>query len=169
MKVCLIVAMDEARGIGIKNRLPWRLPDDLQRFKTITMGHHIIMGRKTYESIGRALPGRANIIVTRNRSFQAKGCAITHSLEGAINLAKAQGEEEVFVIGGAEIYSQALQIADRIYLTIVHTKSKADTRFPKFDLSEWVTTSEEYKPADEANEYSMTFKIIDKTVTLNSK
>jgi dihydrofolate reductase len=162
MKVSIIVAIDEDRGIGIKNRLPWRLPDDLQRFKTVTMGHHVIMGRKTHESIGRALPGRENIIVTRNEFFQAKDCAITNSLEDAINLAKAQGEEEVFVIGGGEIYSQAIQIADRIYLTIVHTKSKADTQFPLFDPVEWETTVEEYYPADEVNEYSTTFKILEK-------
>jgi dihydrofolate reductase len=169
MKVCLIVAMDEARGIGNKNRLPWRLPDDLQRFKTVTMGHHIVMGRKTYQSIGRALPGRVNIILTRNRSFQAKGCAITHSLEEALMIAKEQGEEEVFVIGGAEIYSEAIAIADRIYLTIVHTQSKTDAQFPKFDPSEWVTISEEYKPSDEANEFSTTFKILEKSIALNRK
>ena len=162
MIISIIAAMDENRAIGIKNTLPWRLSDDLKRFKKLTLGHHIIMGRKTYESIGGPLPGRENIIITRNPDFQASGCRIIHSPSGAIELARKQGDDEVFVIGGAEIFTKFIDIADRIYLTIVHSSSVADTFFPEFNPNKWVAIFTELIPAGEANKYATTFMIYER-------
>lgn len=137
MKISLIVAMDEANGIGLQGRLPWRLSSDLQHFKKLTYGHHMIMGRKTWESIGRALPGRVSIVITRQPGYQATGCICAQSLEAAIAVASAQGETEVFIIGGGMIYRQAIRLADRIYLTRVHTWLQTDTFFPEIDWTAW--------------------------------
>jgi len=117
--VSLIAAMDKRYGIGRRNQLPWRLSADLKRFRELTMGHHIIVGRKTYDSIGKPLPGRQMIIVTRNPGFRADGCLICHSVDEAIALARSRGESEIFICGGAEIYNQSLVLADRLYLTFV--------------------------------------------------
>src|SRR5690349_14530681 len=122
MIVSIIAAMDEARGIGINNSLPWRLSSDLKRFKSLTMGHHIVVGRHTFESIGKPLPGRHTIILTNRRSFSAAGCLVADSLEAALDIAKQRGETEVFVCGGARVFQEALPTADRFYLTIVHAK-----------------------------------------------
>src|SRR5262245_8173289 len=111
--------MDRNRGIGIDNKLPWRLPADHKRFRELTMGHQIIVGRKTYESIGRPLPGRRMIIVTHNRNYRTEGCDVAHSIEQAIELARERDDSEVFICGGGEIYSQTIELADRIYLTLV--------------------------------------------------
>jgi dihydrofolate reductase len=156
--------MDENRGIGIDNRLPWRLSDDLKRFKKLTLGHHIIMGRKTFESIGKALPGRENIIVTRNLGFHAPGCLITNSPLEAIELARKRGEEEVFVIGGEEIFRNVMDIADRFYLTIVHSCGNADIYFPELDRGYWQEEYSETFPADESNEFATTFKILERSI-----
>jgi len=158
--ISLLVAMDEKRGIGVNNRLPWRLPSDLKRFRALTMGHHLIVGRKTFESIGRSLPGRQMIIVTRQAGCQAEGCLIAHSVEGAVNLARARGESEVFICGGAEIYAQALPFAQRIYLTLVHAEVEADTFFPEWDEEMWVEEKVSHHEADEKNQYPSTFKLL---------
>ena len=152
--------MDETRGIGVEGRLPWHLPADLKRFKSLTMGHHLIMGRKTFESIGRPLPGRTTIIVTRDQSFQPEGCLVAHSLETALEFARLDLENDVFVIGGAEIFVQAIELADRIYLTQVHSSLPADVYFPEFAAADWLETDSEYHPADEKNRYPFTFKIL---------
>lgn len=152
--------MDETRGIGLKGRLPWHLPADLKRFKSLTMGHHLIMGRKTFESIGRPLPGRTTIIVTRDQSFQPEGCLVAHSLETALEFARLDLENDVFVIGGAEIFVQAIELADRIYLTKVHSSLPADVYFPEFAAADWLETDSEHHPADEKNHYPFTFKIL---------
>src|SRR6266508_3978896 len=123
--------MDRKRGIGVDNKLPWRLSADLKRFRELTMGHHVIVGRKTFESIGKPLPGRQMIVVTHNSEFKAEGCIIAASVQAALTVAQERGETEVFVIGGAEIYSQTLEIADRLYLTQVHAHVTADTFFPR--------------------------------------
>ena len=157
MLISIIAAMGRNRAIGYKNTLPWKLPTDLQRFKLLTLGHHMIMGRKTFESIGRPLPGRTSIIITRQKDFQAEGCLIAHSLDAAIELAKSRGEEEAFIIGGAEIYAQALSIADRMYLTMVEAEPEADAFFPEFDENLWEKSSEEIVAADEKNQYAMRF------------
>ena len=163
MIVSLIVAMDEKRGIGKENRLPWRLSSDLKRFKQLTMGHHIIVGRKTYESIGRPLPGREMIVVTRDRKFKTEGFLIAHSIEDALALARERGESEVFVCGGAEIYRRTLEKADRLYLTLVHAEVSADTFFPAWDEEQWEEKEFSHHPADEKNQYATTFKMLQKS------
>jgi dihydrofolate reductase len=156
--ISLIVAMDERRGIGKEGKLPWRLSSDLKRFRALTMGHHIIVGRKTYESIGKPLPGRHTIVVTRNRAYNAEGCLIARSVEDAIALAQERGETEVFVCGGAEIYAASLNRANRGYLTLVQATVDADTFFPACPVDEWIEERAEHHAADESNQYSFTFK-----------
>jgi len=160
MIVSMIVAMDERRGIGLKNRLPWRLPADLKRFKELTMGHHLIMGRKTYESIGRGLPGRTMVVITRNPSFIGDGVLLAHSVEQAIEIAKNRGDIEAFIIGGGEIFTQALPVTDRIYLTQVHAVVEADTYFPELPLNQWVENESAIHPADEKHPYAFTYKLL---------
>jgi dihydrofolate reductase len=154
--------MDEKCAIGKDNKLPWRLSYDLKRFRELTMGHHIIVGRKTFESIGRPLPGRQTIIVTRNRDYTAEGCLVVNTLGEALDLARARGESEAFVCGGAEIYREALASADRIYLTLVHAEVAADAFFPEWDEREWTEKQSSHYPADEKNHYPSTFKILER-------
>lgn len=154
--------MDKKRGIGKEDRLPWHLSHDLKRFKTITMGHHLIMGRKTFSSIGKPLPGRKMIVVTRKEEYQPESCLVAHSLEAALSLAEQNGEDEVFIIGGGDIFAQSLDIADRIYLTIVHAEVRADTFFPNLEEEAWIERDVLYHPADEKNQYPFTFKILDR-------
>jgi len=161
--VSIIAAMDKERGIGVDNKLPWRLSADLKRFRELTMGHHIIVGRKTFESIGKPLPGRQMIIVTRDRSYEAEGCEVVHSIEDAMKLARDRGESEAFICGGAEIYAESIAIADRIYLTLVDAEVPADTFFPKFDEGEWSERESFYHPADDRNQYPFTFKMLVRT------
>ncbi len=158
MIISIIAAMDENRGIGIQNKLPWHLPGDLKRFKELTLGHHIILGRKTFESIGKPLPGRTSIIVTHQKEYTLPGCLITHSLEEALEMARCAGQSEVFIAGGAQIYAQALPIAHKIYLTVVHSIVQADTFFPHIDGS-WKEVESSFYRADEKNKYSFTYKI----------
>lgn len=160
MIVSMIVAVDENWGIGKGNQIPWYLPTDLRRFKHLTMGHHLIMGRKTYESIGKSLPGRTMIVVTRNQDYQPEYGFVTRSLGEAIQLAHSRGEDEVFIIGGGEIYNQALPFTKRIYLTQVHTAVEVDTNFPKLNLDEWHTSDTEYFPADVSNQYAHSFLVL---------
>lgn len=159
MLVTLIVAMSENRAIGRDNRLPWHLAADLAQFKRLTMGHHLVMGRKTYESIGRPLPGREMIVVTRQEGYAAPGCAGAPSLEAALALARARGEGEAFVIGGAELFAAALPLAGRMYLTLVHAQVEADAFFPAFDEAGWVELSSWPHPADARNEFPFTFVV----------
>lgn len=160
MIVSIIAAMDRKRGIGIDNNLPWRLSADLKRFRDLTMGRHIIVGRKTFESIGRPLPGRRMIVVTRDRNYKTDGCDVAHSVEDATRLARERGESEVFICGGAEIYAQSIEIADRMYLTLVDAEVAADTFFPEFDERGWSEQECFYQPADEKNQYPFTFKML---------
>ena len=164
MIVSLIVAMDEARGIGRKGRVPWHLGTDLKRFKQLTMGHHLVMGRKTFQSIDRSLPGRTIIVITRHKSFKLGDWLVVHSLEQAYDLARKNGESEVFVAGGGEIFAQALPFADRIYLTEVHTREDCDVFFPDFTREEWVVKECIVHPADEDNEYPFTYSLLEKKV-----
>lgn len=157
MIVSLVAALDEANGIGWRGGLPWRLPADLRRFKRLTMGHYLICGRKTYQSIGRPLPGRTIIVVTRQEDFHAPGCLLAHSLEAALALAEAYGEEEVFIIGGAALYAAALPHAHRLYLTRVHAVLPADVYFPAFGMGEWRVAAKEEFPADKDNPYPTTY------------
>ena len=134
-RVSLLVAVARNGVIGNKGKLPWRLPADLKRFKELTMGHHIIMGRKTYESIDRLLPGRTTVIVTRQRDYQVSGAIIANSLEEAI--AACKGDDEIFVIGGAEIFREAFPLANRIYLTEIHANFEGDVFFPEWNKNDW--------------------------------
>jgi dihydrofolate reductase len=162
MRISLLVAMDENRGIGINNGLPWRLSTDLKRFKSLTMGHHLIMGRKTYESIGKPLAGRRMIVVTRNPAYRADGCLIAHSVEEALGIAEVAGEREVFVIGGGEIFSQTIAFADRLYLTVVHAHLVVDTFFPEIDESQWIQLEAKDYPAGERDQFPHSFRLLEK-------
>lgn len=157
-----IVAMSENRVIGDDNHLPWHLPADLKHFKTLTTGHPILMGRKTYESIGRPLPNRTNIIMTRNPSFQAPGCIVVTSIGDAIKHAATIGSQEIFIIGGAEIYLQLLSSIQRIYLTVIHEQFDGDAFFPELAQTEWEEHDAITHHADENNEYDYTFSILER-------
>jgi dihydrofolate reductase len=133
--------------IGAKGAIPWHLPNELKRFRSITMGHHLIMGRRTWESIGRPLPGRTSVVVTRQRGYRAPGVVIAHSLDEAI--ARCGGDDEIFVIGGAELYAQALARATRLYRTLVEADVEGDTWMPELDGSGWRETASESFAADE--------------------
>lgn len=161
MHISLIVALAENHVIGANNRLLWRLPAELQYFKKTTMGKPIIMGRKTHESIGRALPGRRNIVISRQADFQAEGCDVVDSLDAALALVKDC--EEVMIIGGAQIYQQALPLADRLYLTWVHHSFEGDTFFPAWSSEQWREISHEQRVADEQNPYDLTFAVLERT------
>jgi len=162
MIVSLIVAMDERGGIGLKDQVPWRLPADLKRFKALTMGHHLIVGRKTYESIGRPLPGRTMIIVTRRKDYSAEGCLVVSSVPQALHLAKERGETEAFIGGGGMIYAQALPHADRIYLTRVHTQVEADVFFPPWDKIGWQVVHQEQLTAAEGGDLASSFMVYER-------
>lgn len=160
MIVSLIAAVDREGGIGFQNQIPWDLPGDLARFKKITMGHHLILGRKTFQSIGGPLPGRQMIVLSRNPVFDAEGCQTASSLPEAIEQARSRGEGEVFVIGGGEIYQQALPLADRLYLTQVGASLEADAHFPDWQESDWEEIcGQEFSP-DERNPYPISFRIL---------
>lgn len=166
MQLSIIVAQSANRVIGRGNKLPWYLPEDLKYFKRITQGKPIVMGRKTYESIGRPLPGRTNIVISRNTSYQKPGIHVVSSLENALALAEQQaiidGSEEMLVIGGAEIYSQALSFADRLYITQVHADIEGDAFFPAFNLSEWQEVLREDFFADGPNPYDYSFVVYER-------
>jgi len=156
----LVVAMARNRVIGRDNQLPWRLPADLAYFKRVTMGHPIIMGRRTYESIGRPLPGRLNIVVSRNPQFSAPGCTVVPSLAEAW---RAAGDaEEVCVIGGTSIFAEALPAADRIHLTEVEAEVPGDTWFPEFDRGEWTEREVERHAPDERHAYPFRIVVLER-------
>lgn len=152
----LIVAMGENRVIGANNRLPWHLPRDLQRFKQLTTGHHIIMGRKTFESIGRVLPNRVSIIVTTQKNYQVSGAVVVGSLEQAIELAQ-RNDQEPFIIGGAQLFAAALPQVGRIYLTQIHHAFTGDTFFPILSAANWQEIERQDFEPDEKNPYFYAF------------
>jgi dihydrofolate reductase len=167
MKISLIAAMAQNRVIGKDNDLPWHLPDDFAYFKQKTGGHVIIMGRKSFEALGKPLPKRTNIVITRQTDFRAEGVTVVPSLEAALDVARpieSQTEQtaEIFVIGGAEIYALALPVADRIYLTEVQKAYDGDTRFPEFDRTVWRETSRQHHPADDRHETAFDFVVYEK-------
>jgi dihydrofolate reductase len=153
MKLSAIVAMASNRCIGKDNTLPWRLPADLKRFKQLTMGHTLIMGRKTYESIGRPLPGRTMVVLTRQEDYAPEGVQVVHSLEQALERARG---DEVFIAGGADLYRQTMERVRRLYLTRIEREYEGDTFFPEVDLSGWRLVEEEHHPAT-ATEPPFTF------------
>ena len=162
MTISAIVAISKNRIIGRDNNIPWYLPADLKYFKKKTLNHHIIMGRKTFQSIGRPLPKRTNIILTRDAFFIASNCIVTHSLDHALNIAQDNGEEEVFIIGGGQIYEVAMPFLDKVYLTEVDTEVAGIVKFPELPTSEWREISSENHAPDEKNEYAYCFKIFER-------
>jgi dihydrofolate reductase len=158
MHVSIIVAVAENGVIGRGGQLPWHLADDLRRFKRLTMGHTIVMGRKTWESIGRPLPGRRMVVISRQAGYRADGVDVVASLDAAMEVAAAAGDEELFIIGGAEVYRQALPRADRLYLTRVHAAVEGDARFPDFELGEWRLIESERHAASDQNDHPFTFE-----------
>lgn len=160
MSISLIVATSANNVIGVDGGLPWRLPEDLARFKAVTMGKPMIMGRATFESIGRALPGRRSIVLTRQADFAAEGCDVVPTIEAAI---EAAGDaEEIMVIGGGEIYRQFLPMADRIYLTRLQAEIDGDTRFPELDLDEWTVVAVEEFPAGDEREFGFDVETLER-------
>ena len=160
--ISLIVAAAENGVIGRQGELPWRLSDDLRRFKAITMGKPIVMGRKTWESIGRPLPGRHNIVITRQPGYAAEGCDVVSSVDAAI--AASGDADEIMIIGGSEIYELFLRRAERIYLTRVHATLEGDARFMLPGTSDWRLVSDERHAADDSNEFDYSFRRYDRVV-----
>jgi len=163
MKISCIVAVAENNVIGKDNDIPWYLPADLKYFKKVTSGHHILMGRKCYNSIGRPLPNRTNLIITRDPYFITSNCVVCHSIEEGITAAKENGESELFIIGGGTIYEQTIDLWDRLYLTEVDLKVDGDIFFPEINTSQWNLISSEQHEPDEKNHYRHTFKVFDKS------
>ncbi|MHB1951039.1 MAG: dihydrofolate reductase [Acidiferrobacteraceae bacterium] len=159
--ISLVGAMARNRVIGVGNRLPWRLPGDLRHFKALTIGHVVIMGRRTFESLGRPLPERRSIVISRNPSFHAGGaCTVVDSWSAA--LAAAGGVSEVFVIGGASLYAQTIPCASRMYLTLVHAEIEGDAYFPEFPAEQWQEISRDDRPADHENPYAYSFLVLER-------
>ena len=165
-KIIIIAAMDQNRIIGKDGKIPWKLSADLGRFKDLTMSHPVIMGRKTYESLGKPLPGRTNIILSRDENFtreSANGCAVSPFLEEALKLACIIDKEKIFVMGGGQVYEDALFLADEIYLTLVKASFEGDIFFPKLNLAEWSEVSREPHKKDEKNPYDYEFIVYRRT------
>ena len=166
MTIALIVAASQNNVIGRNNELPWHLPGDLQYFKTMTLGKPVIMGRKTFESIGRPLPGRDNIVISRQTDYAAKGIEVVSSLEQAIALGKninlINGIQEVMIIGGAQIYEKSLDLADRVYLTRVQCKVEGDAYFPALDDDEWQEIAREDITAKESNPFDFSYLVLER-------
>jgi dihydrofolate reductase len=164
MRVSILVAFAENGVIGREGQLPWRLPADLRRFKNLTMGHTIVMGRRTWESIGRKLPGRRMIVVSRQAAYVAGagGVSTAANLDAALHDAERSGENETFVIGGAELYQAAFSRADRLYVTRVHGSVMGDTRFPMAELDRWERIESEYHAADAANVFPFSFEVYER-------
>ena len=153
--ITIIAAIAKDNALGKDNQLIWHLPNDLKRFKKVTSGHHVIMGRKTFESLGKPLPNRVNIVITRNSNYTAEGCVVVHSLQEAI--AAAKDDANPFILGGAQIYKQALQVADVLDLTFVHQSFDADAFFPEINMEIWKKNSREDYKADEKNKFDYSF------------
>ncbi len=168
MTVSLIAALSKNRVIGKDNDLPWHLPDDMKYFMQTTKGHHTIMGRKNYDSIPekfRPLPNRTNIIVTRQLDFKAPGCLVVNSLEKGLDIAVGNGEREVFIIGGSDIYTLGIPYADRLYLTEIDATIDGDTFFPQVNNAQWKEMSRRTHPADERHLYKFDFVVYDKIIS----
>jgi len=162
MGISIIAAMANNRVIGNKNQLPWQMPADLAHFKQITMGKPIIMGRKTFESIGRPLPGRQNIILTRQEGFKVEGCNVVHSLESALALAKAD-QTEVMIIGGSQLFETALPLANKLYLTLIDADIVGDTYFPTWNKEDWQESTKTENTPDEKNQFPYTFITLERS------
>lgn len=163
MKLSLVVAMDKNRVIGVDGGLPWKLSSDLKYFRDITLGKPIIMGRKTHDSIGRPLPGRQNIVITRNPEYTAEGCDVVTSIEAALELVK--DEPEVMMVGGASLYVDILPETDQLYMTEVHAEVEGDTWFPEIDAEQWQELSRTEFTADEKNDHDYSFVVYERVTS----
>jgi dihydrofolate reductase len=163
IKLSMIAAMGKNRVIGKDNDMPWHLPADLQHFKKTTLGSPIIMGRKTYDSIGRPLPGRLNIILSRNTKLKIEGCSVVNSLDDALVLANETEATEIFITGGAHLYNTFLENADRLYLTLIDEEFEGDTYFPDYTQFNWNEVAKENHMADEKNPHAYSFVTLDKS------
>ncbi len=161
MTFSMIVAMTPDRVIGRDGQLPWHLSADLRRFKRLTMGHHIIMGRRTYDSIGRLLPGRTTVVVSRQFDLAIDGALVVHSVQDAVRCCR--DDSEAFFVGGQQIYREAMKIARRIYLTLVQTDVTGDAHFPEIPAAKWKLLEQEHHQADQRNEYDYTFQLFERT------
>ena len=165
MIVSAIAALSRNRVIGRNNDLPWKLPDDMKFFMESTKGHHVVMGRKNYDSLHekyKPLPQRTNIVITRQQDFKAPGCVVMHAVEPAIDLARKNGEQECFIIGGAEIYQLAMPYTTRLYLTEIDAVIEGDTLFPDYDKSDWKEISRKHHPADQRHAYAFDIVVYDR-------
>jgi len=168
MTLSIIAALANNNVIGRDNQLPWHMPADLKRFKQLTAGHHLLMGRRTYESVGKPLPGRITVVITRSQDYVPPGVAVARSLDEAISKAEAAGDPEVFIGGGHEIFNQSIHRADRMYLTRIHAEPEGDTFFPEFDdVNEWHLVDAEHHEADERNPYPYSFLTYERTAALS--
>ncbi|HOU46362.1 MAG TPA: dihydrofolate reductase [Chitinophagales bacterium] len=165
MKISIVVAAAENGAIGKDNQLLWKLSSDLKRFKQITTGHHLLMGRKTFESIGKPLPNRTSLIISRNYTTISENCHVFSSINDAIFFAAQQNEQELFVIGGGEIFAQTLPLAQTLYLTIVHAEIEGDAYF-QYDDSNWKVLHSEFIPKDEKNEFDATYVVLERESSL---
>jgi len=162
MKIALIAALDEGHVIGNETGMPWHLPADLRHFKEVTMGKPLIMGRTTWETIGKPLPGRRNIIVTRNVGYQAPGCQVANSVDAALAIAARDEPDEVMIIGGGQLYAQTIERADRLYLTLIQAHLTGDTRFPDYHQYTWHEISSESFKADDRNAFDLVFQVLER-------
>jgi len=163
MTISIIVAISENNAIGKNGKIPWHLPNDLQHFKQTTLGSHIIMGRKTYESIGKPLPGRTNVVVTKQRNLKIKGCEVVNSLDAALAISRLANQKEVFIIGGASIYETMLSDAEKLYITQVNINiDDADTFFPEYDSQMWIEAKSNPFLPDEQHKYGYTIKLYER-------
>lgn len=160
--ISLIVAMDRNKVIGVNNQLPWHLPEDLKYFKKITTGHPIVMGRKTRDSIGRNLPNRENMIITRNPDYVCEGCTIFRSINEFYNWTNAHSDEEIFIIGGAELFAETISQTNRLYITRIEHEFEGDTFFPELNWSEWKLVKEQPGVVDENNVYPHVFYVYER-------
>jgi dihydrofolate reductase len=166
MRLSIIAALSSNNVIGRNNELPWHLSTDLKRFKALTMGHHLLMGRRTFDTVGRPLPGRTTVVITHRGDFAAEGVTVVHSVEDAIRVAEQTGDAEPFLAGGAQIYEQSIHRADRMYLTRVHADLEGDAFFPDFDdVAEWRLVDAEHFDADEKNNYPFSFLTYDRVAS----
>ena len=163
MRVSLIAAMARNRVIGRDNRLPWRLPPDLRRFKELTLGHALLVGRKTFESIGRPLPGRDMIVLSRRQGYAPEGVRVARSVQEALDLARDAGESELFVAGGSEIYRQTLPVADRLHLTRIEEDVPGDAYFPDYDETEWRLAEREAHEPGDGIPFAWSFEVWDRS------
>ncbi len=159
MIISTIVAVSENEVIGKNNQLPWHLPADLKYFKKITNGHHVLMGRKCFESIGKPLPGRTNLVLTRNNNYQPDGIVKIHTIDDGINIAKEHGETELFILGGADVFRLTMPVIDKLYFNTIHAEFEGDTFWPKTDWTQWKLDSTEYHDADTNNLFPYSFSV----------